>query len=104
MKRLIDVTQDDIDKGIVDCNKCAIALALRREYKTKNVEVWIEGGDPILRVNDDDLNIDSFMESDVLDFIDLYDSYNKFDNDYKGREHKIPKPFTLEIVEWYKIK
>ena len=29
------------------------------------------------------------MESDVLDFIDLYDSYNKFDNDYKGREHKI---------------
>ena len=100
MKRLIEVTQDDIDKGIVDCNKCAIALALRREYKTNKVEVWVEGGDPILRVNDDDLNIDSFMESDVLDFIDLYDSYNKFDNDYKGREHKIPKPFTLEVVEW----
>ena len=100
MIRLIEVTQDDIDNGKPgECNSCAIALALRREYKTNKVEVWVEGGDPILRVNDDDLNIDSFMESDVLDFIDLYDSYNKFDNDYKGREHKIPKPFTLEVVE-----
>ena len=40
------------------------------------------------------------MDNDLLDFIDLYDSYNKFDSDYKGREHKIPKPFTLEVVEW----
>ena len=100
MRRLIEVTQDDINNGIVEHSQCAIARALKREYKTKDVEVWVEGGDPILRVNDDDLNIDSFMESDVLDFIDLYDSYNKFDNDYKGREHKIPKPFTLEVVEW----
>ena len=93
------LAQDDIKNGIVEHSQCAIARALKREYKTNNVEVWVEGGDPILRVNDDDLNIDSFMESDVLDFIDLYDSYNKFDNDYKGREHKIPKPFTLEVVE-----
>ena len=100
MRRLIEVTQDDIKNGIVEHSQCAIARALKREYKTNNVEVWVEGGDPILRVNDDDLNIDSFMESDVLDFIDLYDSYNKFDSDYKGREHKIPKPFTLEVVEW----
>ena len=100
MKRLIEVTQDDIKNGIVEHSQCAIARALKREYKTNDVEVWVEGGDPILRVNDDDLNIDSFMESDVLDFIDLYDNYNKFDNDYKGREHKIPKPFTLEVVEW----
>jgi len=99
MRRLIEVTQDDINNGIVEHSQCAIARALKREYKTNNVEVWVEGGDPILRVNDDDLNIDSFMESDVLDFIDLYDSYNKCDNDYKGREHKIPKPFTLEVVE-----
>ena len=99
MRRLIEVTQDDIKNGIVEHSQCAIARELKREYKTNNVEVWVEGGDPILRVNDDDLNIDSFMESDVLDFIDLYDSYNKCDNDYKGREHKIPKPFTLEVVE-----
>ena len=100
MKRLIDITQKDIINGVQgDCNRCAVALALRREYKTNKVEVWVEGGDPILRVNDDDLNIDSFMESDVLDFIDLYDRYNKFDSDYKGREHKIPKPFTLKVVE-----
>ena len=100
MKRLIEVTQDDINNGTTDdCHNCAIALALKREYKTNNVDVWVEGGDPILTVNDEDLNLDSFMESDVLDFIDLYDSYNKFDSDYKGREHKIPKPFTLEVVE-----
>lgn len=103
MKRLIEVTQDDINNGTTaDCHNCAVALALRREYKTNNVDVWVEGGDPILRVNDDDLNLDSFMESDVLDFIDLYDSYNKINSDYKGREHKIPKPFTLEVVEWKK--
>ena len=93
MKRLIEVTQDDIDKGIVDCNKCAIALALTREYKTNKVEVYVEGGDPILRVNNNDLNIDSFMESDVLDFIDCFDNQN---NMYYPK----PKPFTLEVVEW----
>ena len=99
MRRLIEVTQNDINNGIVEHSQCAIARALKREYKTNDVEVWVEGGDTIIRVNDDDLNIDSFMESDVLDFIDLYDSYNKCDSDYKGREHKIPKPFTLEVVE-----
>ena len=93
MRRLIEVTQDDIKNGIVEHSQCAIARALKREYKTNNVEVWVEGGDPILRVNDDDLNIDSFMESDVLDFIDCFD--NQTDMDYPS-----PKPFTLEVVEW----
>jgi len=39
-----------------------------------------------------DLNINSFMESDVLDFIDCFDNQN---NMY----YPSPKPFTLEIVE-----
>jgi predicted protein tyrosine phosphatase len=30
----------------------------------------------------------------------LFDRYNKHDTDYVGREHKIPKPFTLEVIEW----
>ena len=77
MRRLIEVTQDDIKNGIADHFQCAIARALKREYKTNNVEVWVEGGDPILRVNDDDLNIDSFMESDVLDFIDCFDNRSR---------------------------
>jgi len=93
MRRLIEVTQDDIKNGIVEHSQCAIARALKREYKTNNVEVWVEGGDPILRVNDDDLNIDSFMESDVLDFIDCFDNQDNMD-------YASPKPFTLEVVEW----
>jgi len=92
MRRLIEVTQDDIKNGIVEHSQCAIARALKREYKTNNVEVWVEGGDPILRVNDDDLNIDSFMESDVLDFIDCFDNQDNMD-------YASPKPFTLKVVE-----
>ena len=51
MIRLIDITQDDIKNGITDCHKCAIALALKREYKTDDVEVYVDGGDPVLKVN-----------------------------------------------------
>jgi len=108
MIRLIEVTQDDIDNGKPgECNSCAIALALRREYKTDRVDVGIDDYSlPYLMVNTNpfevktkwkDLNINSFMESDVLDFIDCFDNQN---NMY----YPIPKPFTLEVVEWYKIK
>ena len=35
----VEVTQEDIDKGIPeDCNNCAVALALKRKYKTDNVK------------------------------------------------------------------
>ena len=81
---------------------CAIALALRREYKTDRVDVGIDDYSlPYLMVNTNpfevktkwkDLNINSFMESDVLDFIDCFDNQN---NMYYPR----PKPFTLEVVE-----
>ena len=37
MKRLIEVTQDDINNGIVEHSQCAIARALKREYKTNDV-------------------------------------------------------------------
>ena len=93
MIRLIDVTQDDIKNGVQgDCEKCAIARALKREYKTNNVKVWVEGGDPVLQVNNHDLYMNSFMESDVLDFIFNFD--NQDDIDYPS-----PKPFTLQINE-----
>ena len=46
MKRLIDITQKDIMNGIQgDCNRCAVALALRREYKTDdnlNVSIIVD--------------------------------------------------------------
>ena len=43
MIRLIEITQSDILNGEPDdCDKCAIALALRREYKTDKVDVGID--------------------------------------------------------------
>ena len=101
IKRYINITQDDIDKGVPnDCNRCAVALALKREYKTDDVEVCIQDGSYVsLCIGKNELNISSYMDNDVLDFIDLFDRYNKHDTDYIGREHKIPKPFTLEVIE-----
>ena len=100
MIRLIEITQSDILNGEPhDCDKCAIALALRREYKTDRVDVGIDNSisKPYLYVNSKELNIDSTMEGAVLDFIN--------DFDYR-EENNLPdvEPFTLEVVEWYKVK
>ena len=100
MIRLIDITQSDILNGEPhDCDKCAIALALRREYKTDKIDVGIDNSIsiPYLYVNNKELNIDSAMEKIVYNFIDNFD--------YR-EENNLPdvEPFTLEVVEWYKIK
>jgi len=94
MIRLIDITDDDIKNGVQgECDKCAIALALRREYKTDDVGVTIEDGTtPCLQVNKKDLNFR--YENDVLYFIDCYDNMSTEDDYFKT-----PKPFTLEVVE-----
>ena len=96
MIRLIDITQSDILNGEPhDCDKCAIALALRREYKTDRVDVGIDNSIsiPYLYVNNKELNIDSAMEKIVYNFIDNFD--------YR-EENNLPEvePFTLEVVEW----
>ena len=60
MIRLIDITDDDIKNGVqCDNNKCAIARALKREYKTDNISVYIPDdiSTPILLVNRKELNI-----------------------------------------------
>ncbi len=91
MIRFIEVTQDDINNGIPsDCSKCAIALALKREYKTDDVEVSIPEDYVSLCVGKNELNIRYEMEQDVMDFIDLFDNY---------RDDEVAKPFTLEIRE-----
>ena len=100
MIRLIDITQSDILNGEPhDCDKCAIALALRREYKTDKIDVGIDNSIsiPYLYVNNKELNIDSAMEKIVYNFIDNFD--------YR-EENNLPdvEPFTLEVVEWYKVK
>ena len=94
MIRLIDITDDDIKNGVQgECDKCAIALALKREYKTDDVFVHLtdDTSTPCLQVNKKELNFR--YENDVLDFIDCYDYMG--DDDY----YPEPKPFTLEVVE-----
>lgn len=96
MIRLIEITQSDILNGEPhDCDKCAIALALRREYKTDKVDVGIDNSisKPYLYVNSKELNINSTMKGAVLNFIN--------DFDYR-EENNLPdvEPFTLEVVEW----
>ena len=98
MIRLIDITESDILNGEPhDCDKCAIALALRREYKTDRIDVGIEYtigaiGIPYLYVNSKELNIDYKMEKVLYNFI------NEFD--YR-EQNNLPdvEPFTLEVVE-----
>ena len=99
IKRYINITQDDIDKGVPNSfHRCAVALALKREYKTDDVEVLIQDGSYVsLCIGKNELNISSYMDNYVLDFIDLFDRYNKNDTNLK---YKIPKPFTLEVIEW----
>ena len=99
MIRLIDITQSDILNGEPhDCDKCAIALALRREYKTDRVDVGIDNSNstPYLSVDSKELNIDYKMEKIVHDFIELFDEpFVDDENLYK----ETVKPFTLEVVE-----
>jgi len=94
MIRLIDITYDDIKNGVqCDNSKCAIARALKREYKTDDISVYIpdDVSTPVLLVNRKELNIRH--ENDVLDFIDCYDYMGAHD------DYPEPQPFTLEVVE-----
>jgi hypothetical protein len=92
MIRFIEITQDDIANGIpYDCKQCAIALALKREYKTDDVEVSIPEDYVSLCVGKNELNIRYQMEQDVMDFIDLFDG--------SSGDDQLAKPFTLEIIE-----
>ena len=94
----VEVTQEDIDKGIPeDCNNCAVALALKRKYKTDAVSVRIPDDYVLLSVDGKELNIRSNHENDILDFIDIFDrDYSDCtEEEYKGRY--IPQPFEFEV-------
>ena len=70
----VEVTQEDIDKGIPnDCNNCAVALALKRKYKTDAVSVRIPDDYVLLSVDGKELNIKYNYENDILDLIDIFD-------------------------------
>ena len=93
-KTKVEVTQEDIDKGVPeDCNNCAVALALKRKYKTDNVFVSIPDDYVLLTVNGEDLNIRYNYENDILNFIDAFDKQYNYEN---PEEYK-PKPFEFEV-------
>ena len=95
----VEVTQEDIDKGIPeDCNNCAVALALKRKYKTDNVSVCIQDESYVLlRVRDEELNIRYNYENDILDFLDVFDKqYNYTTTEEYYDRHK-PKSFEFEV-------
>ena len=96
----VEVTQEDIDKGIPeDCNNCAVALALKRKYKTDDVKVYVPDDYYIsLRVNGKELNIRSNHENDILDFIDVFDKqYNEYTTTEEYYDRHKPKPFEFEV-------
>ena len=96
MKRYIDITSEDIKMGgRGDENTCAIALAIQESYDTLNVSVQTEDI-TYLYVDDEALSLSKRMKKKVDDFVELFDTFTNA-NDYKGREHKIPKPFTLVV-------
>ena len=98
----VEVTQEDIDKGIPsDCQNCAVALALKRKYKTDDVSVSIPDDYVLIKVRGEELNIKYNYENDILDFIDIFDrDYSNYSiEEYKGRY--LPQPFEFEVnVIW----
>mgnify|MGYP003646002654 FL=1 len=96
MIRLIDITSEHIENGTGgSCSLCPIALALKQEYKTDVVEVK-NNGDAHLLVNNKELFIPYDQQSDVQDFIELFDeSYGTDENLFM----ETVKPFTLRIIE-----
>ena len=96
MIRLIDITSKHIEEGVGgSCIQCPIALALRQEYKTSDVHVK-NNGDAHLLVNNKELFIPYDQQSDVQDFIEL------FDETYGVEENlcmETVQPFTLRIIE-----
>ena len=98
----VEVTQEDIDKGIPeDCNHCAVALALKRKYKTDNVFVSIPDDYVLITVRGDELNIRSNHENDILDFIDVFDKQYNYTTTEEYYDRQKPKPFEFEVnVIW----
>ena len=80
-RKKIKVTQEDMDKGVPqDCEHCAIAVALKREYKTDNAEVRLHGSDatPVMVVDGKELNVPVHYENIILDFMSEYDKQYEY--------------------------
>ena len=95
MIKKINVTLQNINYGKQGCkNNCPIALALKKEYQTQNVEVDLnqsndESDDLVsIKINNKKIKIDETQE-------DFVDTFIKDFDDWRG----YVKPFTLRINE-----
>ena len=88
----INITQHNINYGKKGCkNNCPIALALKRDYQTKNVEVDIDdkGDDLVLiKINNKKFIIDETQTYFVDTFIKDFDTWRGY-----------VEPFKLRIIE-----
>jgi hypothetical protein len=88
----IYITQHNINYGKQGCkNNCPIALALKRDYQTNNVEVDLDdkGDDLVLiKINNKKIKIDETQEDYVDTFIKDFDCYRGY-----------VEPFKLRIIE-----
>ena len=89
MTKKIDVTLHNINDGKQGCkNNCPIALALKRDYKTKNVEVDVDDtGENLIsiKVNNKKIKIDKTQEYFVDTFINDFDYYKGYVNPFELR-------------------
>jgi len=100
-KMKIEITQNDIDKGIGgSCSHCAIAIALKRHFKTENVSVAMPEGEATeIKINKKVVEINEEDQANVNEFIIDFDNFR----DYKSLGMNVPKPepfsFKLEEVK-----
>ena len=88
MIRFIEVTKKHIANGVPgdECN-CAIALALKDEYKTSDVSVEVDDG-PMLFIGDTILDLATSETAEEID---------SFIKDFDYRENV--EPFTIKVYE-----
>ena len=89
MTKKINITLQNINYGKQGCkNNCPIALALKRDYKTKNVEVDVDDtGENLIsiKVNNKKIKIDETQEDFVDTFIKDFDDYRGYVNPFELR-------------------
>ena len=75
MKHKINVTKEDIKYGAPgDCSKCAIALAVQREFPLKNVEIKTIGEKVYIDLDDKLYSFyDYNLNHKIYTFIDRFD-------------------------------
>ena len=95
----IEITQNDIDKGIGgSCSHCAIAISLKRHFKTENVSVAMPEGEATeIKINKKVVKINEEDQENVNEFIIDFDNFRDYKN--LGMDMSKPEPFSFELEE-----